>query len=156
MTELYNLLGWREWIGFPQLGLPAIKAKVDTGAKTTCLHAFEVESFMQNGEEWLNFKVHPFQDNSDTVASCTAPVFDKRNVTDSGGHTEERFVIKSPIIVGKWQQPVEITLTARDNMKFRVLLGRNAINAGNFYVNPSKSWLQKKPAKNQLYIDRDI
>ena len=146
MSNNTQVLGWREWILFPGLGMPAIKAKVDTGAKTTCLHAFEIESFSQDGAEWLNFKVHPVQGNCETVALCSAPVFDKRNVTDSGGHTEERYVIKSPILVGDWQQPVEITLTARDNMKFRVLLGRNAITKGGFLVDPSKSWLQKKPA----------
>ena len=143
-----NILGWREWIAFPDLGLPLIKAKVDTGAKTTCLHAFEVESFMQDGSEWLNFKVHPHQDDFETVVNCTAPVFDKRAVTDSGGHSEERFVVKSLIHVGHWKQEVEITLTARDNMKFRVLLGRNAITAGQFMVNPAKAWLQAKPVTN--------
>jgi hypothetical protein len=145
MNEDPRLLGWREWVLFPELGLPTIKAKVDTGAKTTCLHAFELESFDKDGEPWLNFKVHPVQNNNDIVANCSAPVADRRNVTDSGGHTEERFVIKSPIVIGNWREDVEITLTARDNMKFRVLLGRNAMKLGGFSVNPSRSWLQKKP-----------
>ena len=147
MTNLQaeKLLGWKEWIVLPELQLPPIKAKVDTGAKTTCLHAFEINPEWIDDQEWIEFKVHPLQNNVDEIISCRAPVHDKRPVTDSGGHTEERYVIKTPIRVGDWQHDVEITLTARDNMRFRALLGRNAMISGHFIVNPGQAHLQNKP-----------
>ncbi len=145
-----KLLGWREWVLFSDLGLPMIKAKVDTGARTSCLHAFEVEKFDHNDSDWVRFKVHPHQDNDDYVVVCEAPVHDMRMVTDSGGHSEERFVIKSRIKMGSWKDDIEITLTSRDSMKFRVLLGRTAMKQGNFLVNPSLSYLQGKKKKVKL------
>jgi hypothetical protein len=142
MTTENNLLGWREWIVFPELGLPRMKAKVDTGARTSCLHAFEVEPFNRHGEDWVRFRVHPHQGNSEFAMDCEAQVHDQRMVTDSGGHTDERFVIKTRIIVGSWSDNIELTLTARDSMKFRVLLGRTAMKQAGFIVNPALSYQQ--------------
>jgi len=144
MEENNQWLGWREWVLFPDLGLPRIKAKIDTGARTSCLHAFKVKGIKKMGVDWVRFSVHPHQGNNEDVVVCESPVHDKRIVTDSGGHSSERFVIKSKIKIGEWEDDIELTLTARDSMKFRVLLGRTAMVQGGFIVNPSLSYLQGK------------
>lgn len=152
MSEQANNLltfGWREWVVLPDLNLPAIKVKVDTGARTSALHAFEVSPYMKNNSQWVEFKIHPVQDDIDTVVTCQAVVLDNRVVTDSGGHKENRWVIQTPLCIGAYTWPIEITLTARDNMKFRMLLGRNAIK-NRALVDCSKSYLVgKKPGKRR-------
>jgi hypothetical protein len=121
------IVGWREWIRLPDLDLPPVKAKVDTGARTSCLHAFSIRPFIENGQQRVEFQIHPKQLNTELVVTCTADVLDKRTVTDSGGHKEDRWVIQTPLSIGEHQWPIEITLSARDDMRFRMLLGRNAI-----------------------------
>lgn len=137
------VIGWREWVGFPDLGIPQIKAKVDTGARTSCLHAFLVEPFERNGVAWVRFDIHPNQRSSKDVLSCAAPVLDRRLVRDSGGHEELRYVIETAISIGELTHTAEVTLTDRDSMKFRVLLGRTAME-GRYIVNPGKSYLRGK------------
>lgn len=132
-------IGWQEWGALPELNINLIHMKVDTGAKTSCLHAFKLEPFERNGQEWLRIFMHPEQ-HSSREQVCEAPVFDKREVTDSGGHTETRYVIRTRLQLGKFDQPVELTLTNRDTMKFRMLLGRQAMR-GNFIVDPQASHL---------------
>jgi hypothetical protein len=121
------IVGWREWIRLPDLDLPPVKAKVDTGARTSCLHAFSIRPFTENGQQRVEFQIHPKQFNTELVVTCTADVLDRRTVTDSGGHKEDRWVIQTPLSIGEHQWPIEITLSARDDMRFRMLLGRNAI-----------------------------
>ncbi len=132
-------LGWREWICLDDLGLPPIKAKVDTGARTSALHAFRVRSFVRKGERWVRFDIHPIQGDNNTIVHCEAPVVDRRPVTDSGGHTTERYVIRSQLSLGGGSWPIELTLTNRDNMRFRALLGRTALK-GRFLVDSASSF----------------
>ena len=137
-------LGWREWVDLPELGLFAIKAKVDTGARTSALHAFELREFEESGKARVEFKMHPNQRDAETVVVCTADVKDKRIVRDSGGHSEERCVIETPVRIGEDSWPIELTLTSRDDMLFRMLLGRTAMR-DRAIVNPSRSYLTGKP-----------
>ena len=137
------VFGWREWVGLPELGVPRIKAKVDTGARTSALHAFEVRPYMKDGIQLIEFKLHPNQGDLETVVVCTARAADRRTVTDSGGHKEERWVISTPVTLGTHKWHIEVTLTARDDMKFRMLLGRNALK-DRALVDSSKSYLVGK------------
>jgi hypothetical protein len=139
MTEL---IGWREWLSLPDLGIARIKAKVDTGARTSCLHAHRLEAFTEQGSPWVRIWVHPLQKSTQSIC-CAAPIVDERIVTDSGGHRERRIVMQTTVILGAKTLPIEMTLTNRDTMKFRMLLGRSAL-AGQFIVDPQTSFLAGK------------
>lgn len=132
--------GWREWVALPELGIDLIKAKMDTGARTSCIHAFFVEAFQNNqGEQWVRFSLHPNQQETDTVLHCEAPVVDYRQVTDSGGHREMRYVIRTLLRCGGREWPIEATLTNRDSMKFRMLIGRTAM-VNQLLIDPQRSF----------------
>jgi len=136
-------VGWREWLTLPELGIPALKAKVDTGARTSALHAYRVESFHHNGALWVRFAIHPLRKRDDVAIECSAAVVDERMVRDSGGHPEKRLVIVTPIRLGDQEWPIEITLTNRETMLFRMLLGRTAMS-GRLLVVPDASYLSGK------------
>lgn len=137
------MIGWREWLALPELGIARIKAKVDTGARTSALHAFRVDTFEENGQLKVSFSIHPIQKNTRKVITCVADIVDNRLVTDSGGHKEQRFVIKTQAVLGETSWPIEITLTNRDDMRFRMLLGRSAMQ-NNVIINPAASYLLGK------------
>jgi len=132
-------VGWREWLSLPDLGLPAIKAKVDTGARTSALHAWRVEPYTSGGAPWVRFHMHPLQRDTQLSVACDAPVHDRRMVSDSGGHREMRHVIETPIRLAGYTWRVEVTLTDRDTMLFRMLLGRQAMRG--LRVLPDASFL---------------
>jgi len=145
-SEEQTVLGWREWVSLPDLGIETIKAKIDTGARTSALHAHFLEPYDKNGEPWIHFKVHPFQQNLEVDCECHAKVVDYRKVTDSGGHTEHRYVIHSTLVLGKTSFITEFTLTNRESMQFRMLLGRNSL-AKHYVVDSGKSFLLKRKPK---------
>lgn len=145
-----KILGWREWAGLPDLGLPAIKAKVDTGALTSALHAYLIEPYTSNGRDMVRFLIHPIQRNEEFSVECRCPVFDFREVTDSGGHREMRYVIQSTIAISGERYPIDLTLTNRDTMRFRMLLGRRAM-VDRFLVDPAASYVSGKLQPRKLY-----
>ncbi|MFX0540259.1 30S ribosomal protein S6--L-glutamate ligase [Roseovarius sp. S4756] len=119
--------GWEEWVGLPKLGVPAIRAKVDTGARTSALHAFDIETFGPATRPKVRFTLHPIPGRDDLVIPCSALIIDRREVTSSNGESESRFVIESPLAVNGDSWPIEITLTNRGGMASRMLLGRQAL-----------------------------
>ena len=143
MTEI---LGWREWVSLPDLGIKRIQAKVETGARTSALHAFDVQLVEVSGVKHVKFSIHPRQRDLDTVIECEAPLLDEREVRDSGGHSEQRYVIETTIAIGSSLHTAEVTLTNRDTMGFRMLIGRKAME-GIYLVDPGKSYLMGKRKK---------
>ncbi len=138
-----TVIGWREWVGLPDLGIDQITVKVDTGARTSSLHAFRIRPFTQDNAQYVKFYVHPLQRRRKPEIECTALVVDKRTVTDSGGKSTERYVIRATVWLGEKQWPIELTLTNRDEMGFRMLLGRQAIRR-RYVVDPGRSFVMRK------------
>lgn len=133
------VLGKEEWCGFPDLGLPWVKARIDSGAKTTALHAFNIHTFTEKGQKFVHFDIHPIQDNRKIIQSCRAPVLDRRIVKSSSGEKEKRYVIKTPMSIGSQLWDIEVTLANRDTMGYRMLLGREAM-AGRTLIDPEASF----------------
>ncbi len=146
-----KLLGWREWVSLPDLGIAGIKAKVDTGARTSSLHAFDVEPFRRGKKDMVRFKVHPEQRNSKITIETEAPICDWRNVKSSSGQSERRPVILTSLHIHGETWEAELTLTRRDEMGFRMLLGRQATRK-RFVIDPGASYLngaRKKKKKTK-------
>lgn len=138
-------LGWREWLGLPELAIERIKVKVDTGARTSALHAFDVETFEMRGEPWVRFRVHPLQKDAHTTVEAEAPLVDRREVRSSTGRATLRPVIRTAAELGGERWPIEVTLVRRDVMGFRMLLGRQAIR-NRYLVDSGRSFLYGKKA----------
>jgi len=135
------MLGWEEWAAFPKLNIPAVKAKVDTGARTSALHAVSVEPFGPLESPQVRFVLHPIPDKPEIEVVCSAPAVDRREVISSNGERELRWVIETPVRMGDREWPVELTLTNRETMMYRMLLGRQAIRE-DMMVNPTLSYCQ--------------
>lgn len=141
-----HIIGWREWVALPDLGINRIKAKIDTGARTSALHAFQLKPYKKDGKYKIFFAIHPHQNNNKIVIKCDSVITDIRWVTDSGGHREKRYVITTPLLLGGITHDIEVTLTNRDSMRFRMLLGRSGLKP-HFIVNPAVSFVYGKDQK---------
>ena len=137
------ILGRREWVALPELGLFAVKAKVDTGARTSALHAHAIETFGLTKAPKVRFLVHPVPERPDIEVACTAPVIGVRDVMSSNGETERRIIIETTVKVGEREWAIELGLTNREGLTHRMLLGRQAIKAG-MLVDPAISFRQPK------------
>ena len=144
-----KIIGWREWVRLPDLGVKRIKAKIDTGARTSALHAFRITPFSKDGGAYVRFVLHPLQRQKTPEVNCVAVVIDHRRVTDSGGRVEERYVIRTTLRLGKSRWPVELTLTNRDQMGFRMLIGRQAVRR-RYLVDASRSFVARKRKKKRV------
>jgi hypothetical protein len=140
-------IGWREWVGLPDLRVGAIKAKIDTGARTSALHAYHIEPFRRSGALWLRFELHTIQRSEGTKVVCEARAIDERAVRNSGGGVERRYIIRTLLKLGEKSWPIELALANRDQMGFRMLLGRTALQ-GHALIEPGRSYLLgARPAK---------
>ncbi|MCE9637107.1 MAG: ATP-dependent zinc protease [Planctomycetes bacterium] len=138
------IVGWREWISLPGLGVPLLKAKVDTGAHSSALHAFDVEEFERSGARWIRFTVHPWQADVATTIRSECELLGQRSIRSSHGHLQVRRLVRTELQVGRSRFPIELTLTNRDEMGFRMLLGRSALRS-RFVIDPSRSYVQRRP-----------
>lgn len=143
------MIGSCEWCAFPELDIPAVKARVDSGAKTSCLHAFDIQPYEKNGVTWVRFEVHPLQKNQRISFAREAEVVDRRKVKSSSGEVENRYVIASMLKIGEFAWPVELTLTNRDSMGYRMLLGREAMR-GKVIIDPDETYLLGKISQAKL------
>lgn len=139
-------IGWREWIALPGLGVEHIKVKIDTGARSSALHAFDVERFRHDGEERVRFLIHPYQRETETTIEAEAALVDERWVRNSGGRRDLRPVIATDVLWNGERWPIEVTLTRRDVMGFRMLLGRQAVR-GRHVVDAGRSYYGGRPPK---------
>lgn len=138
-----SLIGWREWLALPDLEIPGIKAKIDTGARSSALHTHDYEVFQREGRDYVRFHLHPLVKTDAIELSCEAPLLGYRNVKDSGGHSQKRPFIRTRARIGDFKWDIDLSLTNRESMKFRMLLGRAAL-AQNFLVDSSSSYLLGK------------
>jgi hypothetical protein len=137
-------IGWREWVALPEFGISAIQAKVDTGADSSSLHAFDQRRFTRDGIDYIRFDIHPLKRSRAASVTCEAPIVMERKVKNPGGRTELRPVISTPVVVNGVQIRAMINLTERDEMSFRMLIGRRTLR-GRFLVNPGRSYLGPQP-----------
>jgi len=149
MKQSKIILGSEEWCSLPELGIPAIKARVDSGAKTSALHAVNIAPFIKDGENWVRFDINPIQKNEKTIIHCEAKLIDKRIVKSSSGYREQRFVIQTHLEIGNEIWAIEMTLTNRDSMGFRMLLGREAMS-GRTLVDPEEKYVLGQPSIENL------
>ncbi|NVJ90517.1 MAG: ATP-dependent zinc protease [Methylocystaceae bacterium] len=137
----HAVLGWCEWVKFPEFGNVRIKAKTDTGAQTSALHAWKIKPFEKEGENWISFEIHPLQKSQKDKIRCEAKVTEIKVVKSSNGQKENRYTITTHVIIGPYEYPIDLTLTNRDEMGYRMLIGRAAI-AGCFLVDCGHSYIQ--------------
>jgi len=142
------VIGWREWVGLPNLGIKKIKVKVDTGARSSSLHVFDTQMFERDGAQWARFKIHPLQRKSGNTVEAEAKILELRSVRSSNGKVAMRPVIVTNIELLGITWPIEVTLASRDEMGFRMLLGREAFRR-RFLVDAGKSYFGGKPERKR-------
>ncbi|MEM9619665.1 MAG: RimK/LysX family protein [Pseudomonadota bacterium] len=147
------IIGWREWVRMPELGAPPIKAKIDTGARTSALHAYRIRPFEKNGVAYVEFFIHPVQRRKKPEIRCEAPVKEQRRVTSSTGHSEMRYVIETMAEIGAEKLMIEVTLTNRDQLGFRMLIGREAVR-DKFVIDPGRSYCAGRSAEKSYSKDK--
>ena len=138
------IVGWREWVGLPDLGDFRVKAKIDTGARTSAIHAWKIKPFEKEGAPWVRFELHPNQDDNTTRIPCEMPVLESPEIRSSNGQVQTRYVVSTRLAVGPHAWPIELTLTRRDEMGFRMLIGRTALRPAAL-VDPTRSFLCSVP-----------
>lgn len=148
IVDKLGVVGWREYVSLPDMAIDSIKAKVDTGARSSSLHAFEIEEFTREGQRWVRFNVHPRQKDDLCAIAVEAPVLDVRNIRSSSGEVSERYVIVTALRLLGQTWPIELTLANRDEMGFRMLLGREAVR-GRMLVDAGTSYYSGKPQRKQ-------
>ena len=148
-----TVAGWREWVSLPGLGVGWVKAKLDTGARTSTIHAFDLEQVERDGETWVRYSVHPWQDTSEDAVACESHVVAQRKVRSSSGHVEERYVVLLDLSMVGRVVTAEVTLSRRDEMGFRMLVGREALRQG-FLVDPRRSYLGGRPKRSVRRLNR--
>ncbi|WP_445261314.1 retropepsin-like aspartic endopeptidase RimB [Pseudomonas sp. RL_15y_Pfl2_60] len=144
-----NVIGLREWINLPDLGMIGIRAKIDTGASTSTLHASDIQAFERDGEQWVRFTAH-IGTLVQSRHRCEAPLVTVKRIKSSNGQTQNRYVIRTNLSLGDRLWPIEFTLACRKTMRYRVLLGSKALIAGQLVVNPALTYVQDKPSLNDL------
>ncbi len=149
MENLNSIIGWQEWVSLDDLSIPYIKAKIDTGAATSSLHAYNIEYVMKNGIKYVTFKIHPIQRNNQTIKTCEAPLIGYKNVKSSSGIKQKRPVILTTLTINNISLPIELNLSNRDSMGVRMLIGRQALK-GRFLVNPFHKYLHGKISTKKL------
>lgn len=147
-----TIVGWREWVSLPGIGVPWVKAKLDTGARSSALHAFDIEEL--DGGERVRFKVRPWQRSTEDIVEVVCPIHDRRRVRSSSGHSEKRLVVLLDIQIFGRTVTAETTLSNRDQMGFRMLIGRQALRKG-FLVDPRRSFLAGRAPKPVRRRNRD-
>jgi hypothetical protein len=141
-----NVAGWREWVCLPEFGIEWVKAKLDTGARSSAIHAYELEEIDRDGVPWVSFEIHPWQRSDLDSRRIELPVIDRRAVRSSTGHEEQRLVVTTTVRAVGLDLTAELTLTNRDEMGFRMLVGREAMR-GVLLVDPSRSYLGGRPSR---------
>lgn len=140
-----QIIGWREWVGLPDLGVDAIKAKIDTGARTSAIHAWNITEHEALDGPWVSFELHPVQRNNKIIVPCRARIWDTREIKSSNGQIEHRVIIRTTLQLAENTWPIELSLTNRDAMGFRLLLGRAALRK-HVRIDPGRSFLIPRPA----------
>ena len=141
-----TVVGWREWVGLPQADVPWVKAKIDTGARSSSIHAFDLEALERDGEPWVRFSIHPWQKSDDDHVELTLPVLDVREVRSSNGQVEQRYAVALDVTLAGRTITTVMTLSNRDEMGFRMLIGREALERG-FLVDSSRSYAGGRPRR---------
>ena len=150
-----TIAGWREWVGLPGIEIEWIKAKLDTGARSSAIHAFDITAFERDDQPWVRFSVHPWQRSREESVEVELPIHDRRGVRSSTGHVQERYVVLMDIALVDRTVTAEVTLTGRDQMGFRMLVGREALRQG-YLVDSRRSYLGGRPKKSVRRRNRGV